>query len=174
MYKAAADTSALVSIGIAGLAEKCLEIAEINVPEAVMEELEEISSYADEEGKAAKAVLGLVKNGKIIKSEVKDGGKVHKLLSKDVDKGEAECFVLCIERGIKKLVMDDVDAGYSLQGLAKSEGIVIRISVALIAELLKKNRLSKKEALEAVGKMAKAREWEGGVLEVLAGKYFSL
>ena len=174
MEKVVADTSALISLGVSGVMDKCLEIAEISIPRAVAEELEEIAAYEDKEGKAAVLILDFLRKGRIAKVELREKSKAERLLSNDVDRGEAECFALCLENDIKKLLMDDVDAGYSLEGLTKAEGIKIRISVALISALVKKKMMDKNRAIEAVRRMANVREWEGGVLEVLAKRYFGI
>jgi len=169
--KAVMDTSSLISLELSGILQRSLKLLQIVIPSTVKEELEEISKYSDEEGKAAKLILKLIQNKKIPQLEIKDYKKVENLLSSDVDRGEAECFVLCLENKITILIMDDVDAAYSLEGLAKVNDIKLKISVAVIIELSKKKIITKKQALRAIRKMINIREWEGGALEVLAKKY---
>lgn len=174
MKRVVMDTSALISLGVSGLFQRCLEIAEIVIPETVVEELKEIGAFKDSEGKAAKMILKKWKQKKIKKTKVDSPKKILPLLSSDVDEGEAECFVLCLENKIDTLIMDDVNAGYALESLAMANGIKLKISVALVSELVRQGKINKKEALEAVRKMAKIREWEGGVMEHLAKRYFGV
>lgn len=62
MTRLVADTSALVSLGIAAdfnpnPLSLCLNIHDVLVPEMVVEELQEIASYDDDHGQAASTVL---------------------------------------------------------------------------------------------------------------------
>ncbi len=66
------------------------------------------------------------------------------LLSSGVDKGKASCFVCCVENGIRNLIMDDVDAAYELEGRALASEIKLKISAAVIIELMRKGMISKK------------------------------
>lgn len=168
------DTSSLISLGISGLLPDCLEIVEIMVPRAVVEELKEIGKFKDEEGKTARKALKLIEEGKIEKSKKYDDEKITPILSSDVDRGEAECFLLCLGEGINTLVMDDVDAGYALEGRAVARDIRLKISVTLVSELVRQGRITEKRTLKAVRKISEIREWEGGVLELLAKKYFEV
>jgi len=57
-----ADTSALVSLGIVGTADTdplalCLDTYEVLIPEAVVDELEDVASYDDAHGHGAQTVL---------------------------------------------------------------------------------------------------------------------
>jgi len=169
--KAVLDTSALISLEVSGLLPDALKLLDVTIPPTVFEELKELSKFDDIEGKSASRTIGLVKDGRIIKHKVGGKKNVEKLLSSDVDVGEAECFMCCLKEGIKLLVLDDVDAAYSLEGLAKSQNIKLKISVAVIVELVNRNLIKRKKAYSAVKKMVKVRRWEGGVLEVLSEKY---
>ena len=173
MIRVVMDTSSLVSLGMIGFLEKSLKIIEIVVPKTVVSELKEISKYSDKEGKSAKKVLKLVKNDRIKTVKVKGTKKVNSLLSSDVNRGEAECFVCCIEQKIKTLIMDDVDAAYKLEGLAIAENVKMKISVAVIVELMREKIITKKQAVSGIKRMIKTREWEGGVLEALGKRYLS-
>jgi len=64
-----------------------------------------------------------------------------------------------------------VNAGYHLEGLAVSKDIKMRISVAVIIELLKQKIITKKKVVAYINKLIKIREWEGGALEMLAKRY---
>lgn len=171
MIRVVMDTSSLVSLEMVGLLRRALKIVEVTIPGVVVEELEEISKFSDPEGKAAGTILKLVSERKIPVVKVRAKKKVDELLSSEVDEGEASCLVCCVERGIENLIMDDVDAAYALEGRALAGEIKLRISVAVIVELMRRKIISKKRAASAIRRMVKIREWEGGVLEVLAERY---
>lgn len=171
MIKVVMDTSSLVSLEMIGLLRRALKIVEITVPKVVVEELEEISKFSDPEGKAADSILKLINERKISVVEIRNMEKVNRLLSSGVDEGEASSLVCCVENDIKNLIMDDVDAAYELEGMALAGEIKLKISVAVVIELMSKKIISKKTAISGIKKMVKLREWEGGVLEVLAKRY---
>lgn len=171
MIKVVMDTSSLVSLEMVGLLRQALKIVEITIPKVVAGELEEISKFPDPKGKAAETILKLINERKISVVKVRARRKVDGLLSSGVDEGEASCFVCCVENGIENLIMDDVDAAYELEGRALASEIKLKISAAVIIELMRKETISKKRAASAIKKMVKLRGWEGGVLEVLAKKY---
>ncbi len=173
MIRVVMDTSSLVSLGMIGFLEKSLKMIEIIIPKMVVNELKEISKYSDKEGKSAEEALKLVKNDRIKTIKIKGTKKVSNLLCSDVNKGEAECFVCCIEQKIRTLIMDDVDAAYKLEGLAIAENIKMKISVAVIIELMKKKIITKKQTVSGIRDMIKTREWEGGILEVLSKRYLN-
>ncbi len=95
------------------------------------------------------------------------------MLSGDVNRGEAECLVCCIEQKINVLVMDDVSAAYCLEGIAIANGIGIKISVAVLVEMQRQGIITKKELKNAIKKLIERRGWEGGALEILAKKYLN-
>lgn len=171
MIKVVMDTSSLVSLEMIGLLRRALKMVEITVPKVVVEELEEIGKFSDPEGKAADSVLKLANERKILAVEIRNVKEVNRLLSSDVDKGEASCLVCCVENGIKNLIMDDVDAAYELEGMSLAGEVKLKISVAMIVELMRKKIISKRTAASGIKKMVKLRGWEGGVLKVLATKY---
>jgi len=167
-----ADTSALVSLALAGLLEKSAETAEILIPPEVLAELRQVASFKDEEGAAAKAVLQLVSADKILVRRVKGRERLRRSIYR-TDLGEAACLQLCVENGVSLLVCDDIDASYRLEAPALAKGIRLRISAAFVAELARTGKLSKKQAMAAIRRMNKLRHWEGGALETLAEKYLN-
>lgn len=171
MIEVVMDTSSLVSLQMINILTKSLKIIKIIVPKAVKEELNDISKHKDNEGKAAKEVLEFILKGNIKTIEIKNQKKVENLLSKDVNYGEAECFVSCIENDIKTLVMDDIDAAYILEGIAITNKIKMKISVAVLIELYREKIIDKLQLKNHINSLIKIRQWESGVLEVLAKKY---
>lgn len=165
MIPAVLDTSSLLSLEMINVLKKSLKIMNIIIPEAVFEEIKEIGKYEDGEGKAAKKIL-LFKDIKVVK--VKNMKKADELLSKNVNRSEAECFICCIEQNIKTLIMDDVNAAYRLEGLAILNDIKMKISVAVVVELYKEKILDREELKNSINNLIEIRGWEGGVLEPLA------
>lgn len=162
--KVVADTSSLISLAVVDLID--MPFLEIRIPGQVEEELEKISKYDDREGKAAEKLL----ETDIDISRVK---AAERYLDKDVDEGEAACFALCKERGIKTFLIDDIDAAYSLSPLASRESIKLRMSFAVVSELLKRGEIGKEGAKEKVKEMVEIRNWGGSALEYLAEKWFN-
>ena len=165
------DTSSLISLEMIGALEKSQKIVKITIPLAVKDELGEIEKYKDKEGRAAKNILKMIKNKSIETTKIKNIKKVDNLLSKNVNRGEAESFICCFEKNIKTLVMDDVNAAYSLEGLAIASGIKIKISIAVLVELYRQKLIDKQKLRKFIIDLINIREWEGGALEVLAKKY---
>lgn len=163
--KVVMDTSSLISLGVVDLID--FPFLEIYTSKAVENELKEISKYEDEEGRAA---------SKVLKSELHikeiERRKVEKYLDKDVDEGGATCFALCKEESIDTLLIDDVGASYSLHPLAMREGIKLRMSFAVLSEMLRRALIEKEKAKKKIKKMVKLRNWGGSALEHLADKWF--
>ncbi len=168
---AVADTSALLSLSVAEILSRTFEMIQLSIPEEVYHELLELNKYEDTEGYAAEEIINHVEKNEIILTKVQNRAKIESLLSADVQHGEAACFVLCIKKKIPCLIMDDVDAAFSLEGASRSAGISIRISAAVAVELFKKKKINLAQLKAAINKMIQLRRWEGGVLEVLAKKY---
>jgi len=169
--KVVMDTSSLISLELIGALRNILQITNITAPSAVRNELTEIGKYKDLESKAAKKILEMMNRKSKEVIEIKNAKKMEDLLSKDVNRGEAECFRCCIESGSKMLIMDDIDAAYSLESLAIANGIKIKISVAVLVELYKQNKVSRQQLKGYIKKLIKIREWEGGALEALSNRY---
>lgn len=179
MIRVVMDTSSLISLGLInalGIASKNIKII---IPSTVRSELNEISLHDDRKGvgrkkqslsQHAKNAISLT-HKEIGVVGVNDSKMVEGLLSKDVNRGEAECFVCCIENKIKILVMDDIDAAYRLEGHAIANGIKIRTSVAVLVHLRRQGVISQSELEKYVRELIKTRGWEGGALEILAGRY---
>ncbi|MEK6958396.1 MAG: hypothetical protein AABW99_05455 [archaeon] len=171
MKKAVADTSALVSLSFSGQLAPASKALHIFVPMQVKKELEEIAAFADEKAAAAKEALSIIKSG-AIQAKTVDAKKAEALVNKNVDFGEAECFQLATEREIPVMLMDDLNAGFALEGMAKARGISIKISAAAVVELANRKQITKKTAKESLLKMVKRRNWEKTTLEYLIHKYF--
>jgi predicted nucleic acid-binding protein len=170
--KAVADTSALVSMAFSTQLERIAQTIQLVAPEHVKKELEELSAFPDEKARAAKTVLELMQKKQIRVQSVTDTKKTENLVNKNIHYGEAECFRLAAEQKIPVLLMDDLNASYALDGLAKAHSIAIKISAAAIIELANQQKISKKQAKEYLQKMVQHRNWEKTTLEYLIQKYF--
>ena len=171
MIQVVMDTSSLISLELIEILKKSLRIIEITIPKTVKDEIREIAKYKDLEGKSAKNVVKLIENGTIKVVEIKNQKNVDNILSRNVNRGEAECFVCCVENKISGLIMDDIDAAYSLEGFVILNKINIKISIAVLMELYFQKIVDKKELKRLIKNLIKIREWESGALEVLSNKY---
>lgn len=165
--KAVFDTSALISLETIDLLELCLENIEMITTSQVVEELENIRKFEDRLAEKAESIISYIDEERLKVVDISED-KLDEVISPNVDRGEASCFICSKESKTKFLVMDDVEAASSLEAEAMSEGIHQRISVAVIVELLQKGVISNKKARKALDDLIKDRDWKGGVLEVLA------
>ncbi len=171
--KAIIDTSAVISLALTGILRQSMQVVTLIIPDEVQSELQELGKYADAEGHAAHDALTFFRTGRQQLLPVKNKQRIESLISADVHHGEAACVCLCIEQRIPLLIMDDVDAAYALAGKAQARGIMIRISIAVIMQLLKKGSITRDRARALITTMLKRRSWERSVLEVLAQTYLA-
>ncbi len=169
--KTTVDTSALISLSIIDIINKGLEIIEMCIPWEVKTELIELTKYRDVEGFAARKVLNFISRKKIYLVKLENKNKIESMISSDIQHGEAACFLVCLENKIPILIMDDIDASYALERLAKINKIKLKISIAIIIELYKKEKITKDQLKNLINKLVKQRRWQGGILEVLAKRY---
>lgn len=171
MIYAVIDTSSLVSLEMIKALEQSHKVVKLVIPKAVEAEIKEMKKYKDSEGKAAKNIVKKIKKGLIKTVKIKNSEKARSLLSKEVHLGEAECLACCLQEKINTLIMDDVNAGYKLEGIAIANKIKIKHSIAVLVELFREKQLSKAELNDCIKKLIKTRKWEGGALEVLCKKH---
>ena len=171
MKRAVADTSALVSLALSGkMLELVVKTIALETTVTVKSELKEISMFKDEKGRAAKKALAFIESGKIGLQRLSNPTEPGKLVTKNVDIGEAECFCLAQERKIPTILMDDLSASYHLSEKAAELGIKMRISAAAISELLLTRKISKEKARAALARMIRNRKWEKTTMEYLVKK----
>lgn len=150
-----ADTSSLVSLAVAAGHDPdplalCLDTYEVLIPEAVVEELEEMSSYDDAHGRAAETVLGqgvdLTVEPVTIDKEfpLDDGENAAVSLANDV---EAALF-LCDE--------------FNRLGLIHATLASTRLvtTPTLLAVFLRREILSREDALVLLDVIGRARSWD--------------
>ena len=87
------------------------------------------------------------------------------------DRGEKDCFSICLERGIKLFVLDDFRAIRKMKPVAISRGIKLLLSVFFIAHAVARRKISEDKALTFFDRMAEQRDWLGSRVYVV-GKEF--
>ncbi len=162
-----ADTSALVTLEMVDLFDRVGFLALVTAAE-VAAELEELAEFEDTEATAAQNLLVRLDEGIIDVHPAQQEAVLEQLVSPRVQRGEAACFQVCRQTGAEVFLTDDARAIAGLRDEAMRAGIRLRISAAVIAELLERGAISPKRARSLVAKIVQTRGWEGGVLEVLA------
>ena len=165
------DTSALVSLGVGSVLEKSLLISRIVIPPTVKNEIEEMSSFDDNDGITARKILGLTSQNKIDVLEIKEKEDVKRLVISNsrIDPGEAEALILAEEQSIPILLTDDFRSIPQLKRASKR--VEIHLSIYLIARLVLEEIINKEQAVEALNNIAKDRTWLGGAIYHFAMKY---
>ncbi len=145
------DTSAFISLGICDCVEILLDEFDVHTSNAVMDELEELSSYDDLEAEIAERWL-----------KRKDQLNVHQIGEAGefdhgrIDRGEGSCAVLAKKTDAEFLITDDVRALPFLKNIALTE---IVISPIVLKALVKRGLLSNDEATEKLEKLIEKRDW---------------
>ena len=150
-----ADTSGLVSLAVAAGHHPdplalCLDIYEVLIPEPVLNELEEISSYDDAHGRGAGTVL--------------DRGDDLTVESVTVD----EAFPLDDGENAAVTLANDVDAALFLCDEFNRLGLIhaslantrLVTTPTLLAVFIRRASLSRDEALEIFDVISQARSWD--------------
>ncbi len=161
-----ADTSALISLEIKGLVGLASKFVRFIIPTAVYEELGDIARFEDVHGRSATDLLGLVGSGVIT---VKSTSAMPEHL-KNIDTGEAEILSLVTSCNCDYIITDDVRALPYMRSVAE---VKVLTSAFVIRFLYDTGSLSREDALNSVKEIAISRDWYGGVLEIIAYKYFN-
>jgi len=155
MAKLVADTSGLVSLGIAADAETdplalCLEQYDVLVPDIVVDELEEVASYDDEHGRAANAVLQR-RDELAIRSVTLDS-------EFPLDDGENAAVSLANESGTALLLCDEFNRlGLIHASLADTRLVT---TPTLLSVFVRQGQVDSDQALELLDTMNEVRSWE--------------
>lgn len=159
--KVVVDTSALISLARADFLRYPITNFELVVPHSVMEEIGALREKPE-----TKAPANKVLEAKSKLTDVKPEESAT-----DQDRGEKDCFSVCIEEGIKLLVLDDFRAIRKMKPAAASRGINLLLSTFFIAHAAGAERISKDTAFDILDRMTERRDWLGSrVYE--AGKEF--
>jgi len=149
------DTCSLIALGYSGHHNIVFNELEIYISQGVILELEEISSFSDEDSSIARMILDNIGGIKIERSD-------------RLDHAEDELILLCKEKdGI--LVSDDLKALRSL-----SSNIRYLNSVHLIYLLMRQGKVSRLEARMAFNKMRKSRDWNLNQIAIVALELFDM
>lgn len=161
LEKVVVDASALVSLASAGFLWYPVANFELVVPQSVMEEIGALREKPETKAIANRIV------------EVKSKLTVFKPRKSAAgpDRGEKDCFSVCLERGIKLFVLDDFRAIRKMKPAAISRGIKLLLSVFFIAHAAARRKISEDEALALFDRMAEQRDWLGSRV-YMAGKGF--
>lgn len=158
------DTSSLITLATADVLQLVLGEYEVHTTHAVIQELEETEEYDDKHGEAAQTVL-----------EQRDQFTVHhtddqSFQSSRVDRGEGSCALLTREIKARFLITDDLRALPELQTIADAE---VAISPILLKALVKREVLTRREALDKLDQIAENRDWLGAPIYRRARQLFS-
>lgn len=146
------DTSAFLSLASVKTLETVLDEHSVHTTETVFEELEETAEYEDLHGKAAQRVIEL--SSKFQVSSV----KTEDFESSRIDRGEYSCVVLADRLETEFILTDDFRALPELKSLVDCQ---VAISPIMLKALVKKDRITEKEAKEKLDKLAESRNWIG-------------
>lgn len=89
---------------------------------------------------------------------------------KNIDTGEAEILSLVASCNCDYIITDDVRALPYMRSVAE---VKVLTSAFVIRLLYDTGSLSREDALNSVKEIAISRDWYGGVLEIIAYKYFN-
>lgn len=145
-----ADTSALISIASIDLLDTFLTEFDVHTTELVITELENTGEYEDRHGDAAEAVLDDVDRITTHQRQQRD------FTSSRIDRGEGSCVLLSKEIDAAFLITDDLRALPELQTVVDAR---VAISPIVLKALVKRDVLTRDEALEKLDELAGQRDW---------------
>ena len=163
-----ADTSGLVSLGIAGtdfdVLSLCLERYDVVVPETVVEELREVASYDDVHGNGAGRVLDRADDLSV--------RAVNLDPEFPLDDGENAAVTLANEDDASILLCDEFNRlGLIHASLADTRLVT---TPTLLSVFVRQDRLTSATALDLLDTLSEARTWDANsyvqrVRSLLAG-----
>lgn len=146
------DTSAFLSLASINILETVLKEYDIHTTETVLEELEETSDYDDVHAESAQKVIELSTKFEVNNVETRDFN------SSRIDKGEYSCAVLANKLETEFILTDDFRALPELKSLVDCQ---VAISPIMLKALVKKGKLTEKEAKQKLDQLAENRNWIG-------------
>jgi predicted nucleic acid-binding protein len=146
-----ADTSALISLAIAGQLDTVLAEFDVHTTEHVLEEITDTADYDNRHGRAADTVLDTCH--RLTVHHVADPVE-----SSRVDPGEGSCAVLTHEIEASFLLTDDLRALPELQTVADAQ---VAISPIVLKALVKRDAMDREAAVETLAELATQRDWLG-------------
>ncbi len=154
MTELVADTSGLVSLGIAGqdidLLSLCLEHYNVAVPETVVEELREVASYDDVHGDGARRVLGRTDDLSVRAVDLDP--------EFPLDDGENAAVTLANEDDAAILLCDEFNRlGLIHASLADTRLVT---TPTLLSVFVRQAGLASPDALTLLDTLSEARSWD--------------
>lgn len=147
-----ADTSALVTLATADVADLVLEEFDVHTTKLVIEELRETADHDDSHGRAADDVLSRIDS--LVVHDVEGAA----FRSSRIDGGEASCVALARQRDADFFLTDDLRALPELETLTEA---TVAISPFVLRALVKRDVLSSAVARDRLDQLAEARDWLG-------------
>jgi len=153
-----ADSSALISLAMTDIFRFAEDI-NFKIPNEVYNEISLIKHYKDEDGYNANKIIRNLKEWNIEVLHIKNKIKLNNLIKDPlIDKGEAESLILALENNIERLITDDLKSIYALNKYSEGK-VKIRSSILIPAILNFSNKISRKQAKQAIIQIAKYRKW---------------
>jgi predicted nucleic acid-binding protein len=159
-----ADTSALVSLASASLLSLVLSEFDVVVTDIVVGELDAMSTFDDDHGRAATLVLENIDSMRVL-----NASDYQRFMTSRIDSGEASCLEIIDGGGCDYLLTDDFRA---LGEIEKQIGDAVVLSPIILKVLVMRGIIGKGEALAKLGEIARKRDWLGRPLYQYAMKYF--
>jgi predicted nucleic acid-binding protein len=160
-----ADTSSLITLATADTLSTVLEEYEIHTTETVIEELEDTAEYDDISGEAAGQVLEQIEE--ITVHETPE----QSFQSSRIDEGEGSCTRLTRQLDADFLLTDDLRALAELQTITDAK---VAISPIVLKALVKRDVLTRTQALNKLDQIAETRSWLGAPIYRRARELFDI
>lgn len=151
--KLAFDTAALVSLGHTDLIKHISSTYDIIVTQTILDELNDISQFNDDDAIAAKKWIAISKRF-IVKP------------AKKMKHGEDELFIICTQEKID-LVSDDIKAVKKFK-----KDVDCYFSVHIVYALYARNVITKPKAIIEITKMKHERSWKQNAISIAARVLF--
>lgn len=135
------------------------------IPVAVKSELEEMATYSDVHGDAAKRILDFIGGGKIVVKTVK-GYEKHVY---NADLGESQALELAKKTSADYLISDDAECFWYLENNFKKTVF----SVFIVRVLCNLNEISDDGGWNIIEKMCERRTWAKNIIYLTAKKFWS-
>lgn len=150
-----ADTSGVVSLGVVAESDPdplslCFDTYDVVLPDAVIDELRELSAYDDRHGKSAASVLAVVEDSNV-RSVTLDS-------TFPLDDGENAAVTLANQTDASFFLCDE----FNRLGLIHASLATTRLvtTPTLLAVFVRRDELSSSDALELLERITDARSWE--------------
>lgn len=155
MMKFAIDTCSLIALHYSGYLEITIENLNLIITKKIYSELEEVGTFSDDDGSAAREVLKLISKTSILEIQPKSTG-------------EEELIEVALQNKCDFIVSDDIRAIPKL----KKANFPIIFSTHLLYYLYRAGIISKDEGLIALEKMRNKRSWKENLIYIAGVQLF--